>query len=138
METVQDRVVQVEGTNREMSDAIDQARASIGEFFRALEHPAPGQNSFLIKARFEDGGAKEHVWLADLDFSTRPATGVVANEPSLKTLTYLERVAFLPDQISDWMYLDGGRLVGGFTTRVLLRAAGRGSLNALRKPSYTM
>jgi uncharacterized protein YegJ (DUF2314 family) len=54
---------------------------------------------------------------------------VVANEPRIKGLSYMERVSFLPAQITDWMYMQDGKLVGGFTTRVLLRSqAKRGGL----------
>jgi len=124
----QDVVLPVAGSNIEMGDAIDQARATIGDFFKAFENPQPGQTGFSIKARFEDDCASEHIWLAELDFTTRPATGVVANEPQIESVSFMERVPFLPDQISDWMYLEHGRLIGGFTTRVLLRASKRGGL----------
>lgn len=124
----QDIVVPVAGANQEMGDAIDQARASMQDFFKAFENPQPGQTGFSIKARFDDDSSSEHIWLADLDFSTRPATGLVANEPQIESVSYMERVPFLPDQITDWMYLEHGRLIGGFTTRVLLRASKRGGL----------
>ena len=122
MRIVEDEVVPVEGANDTMSDAIDQARSSIGDFFKAFENPQPGQTDFHIKARFTDGTQAEHIWLSELDFKTRPATGIVSNEPQIGSVSFMERVAFLPDQISDWMYRDGGRVVGGFTTKVLLRA----------------
>jgi uncharacterized protein YegJ (DUF2314 family) len=128
MLATQDVVVPVAGSNQDMGDAIDQARASIADFLAAFNNPQPGQTGFSIKARFEDDSTSEHIWLSDLDFTTRPATGVVANDPQIESVSYMERVPFLPDQISDWMYLEHGRLMGGFTTRVLLRASKRGGL----------
>jgi uncharacterized protein YegJ (DUF2314 family) len=139
LKVIEDQIVQVAGTNQEMEDAVDQARSSIGEFFAAFENPQPNQTSFLIKARFVDGETSEHIWLADLDFNSRPATGIVSNEPGISSLTYLERVPFLPDQVSDWMYLQDGRLVGGFTTRVLLRASAKpGGFDGLLKRRFKM
>jgi uncharacterized protein YegJ (DUF2314 family) len=139
MRLIEDEIVPVAGCNEEMSEAIDRARSSIRDFLGAFENPKPNQTSFLIKARFEDNGSSEHIWLADLDFSTRPATGVVANEPDIRSLTYMERVPFLPDQVSDWMYMEDGKLVGGFTTRVLLRASSkRGGFMSLLKHSLKM
>ena len=134
MRLIEDEIVPVAGCNEEMTDAIDQARSSMCDFFDAFENPKPNQTSFLIKARFEDDGSSEHIWLADLDFTTQPATGIVANEPDIRSLTYMERVPFLPDQVSDWMYTENGKLVGGFTTKVLLRAQSRrgGFLNLLK------
>jgi uncharacterized protein YegJ (DUF2314 family) len=125
MKVIEDQIVQVAGCNEQMGEAIDQARASICDFFAAFEDPKPNHTAFLIKARFVDGEKSEHIWLADLDFKTRPATGVIANEPDIRTVTYMERVPFLPEQISDWMYMEDGKLVGGFTTKVLLRAVSR-------------
>lgn len=139
MKVIKDEIIPVAGCNEEMENAIDEARSSIGKFFSAFESPKPNQTSFLIKARFEEADSSEHIWLADLDFNTQPATGVVANEPDIKTLTYMERVPFLPDQISDWMYMENGQLVGGFTTKVLLRAKSKlGGLPGLLKHPFKM
>lgn len=139
MRLIEDKIVSVAGCNEEMNDAIDRARSSIGKFFDAFENPKPNQTAFLIKAKFEDGETSEHIWLADLDFKTSPATGIVANEPGIKSLSYMERVKFLPDQITDWMYMEDGRLVGGFTTKVLLRASSkRGGLLSLLKHPFKM
>ena len=121
MGVVEDETVSIPSDDGEMSDAINEAKASIGEFFKAFKNPAPNQTSFLIKARFENDITSEHIWLADLDFNTDPATGVVANEPSVSFLRYMQRVSFLPDQISDWMFYEDQRLVGAFTTKLLLR-----------------
>ncbi len=71
--------------------------------------------------RYVAGERTEHIWLADLDLSTMPGTGTVANETDFPGLTYMQRASFKPDQITDWMYLEDDKLVGGYTTRVLLR-----------------
>jgi len=139
MEQAVGNVVTVASENEEMEDAIHEARASINIFFTAFKNPQPNQTSFLIKARFEEGDAVEHIWLADLDFRQHPATGVIANDPGIETLSYMQRVPFLPDQISDWMYMQDGQLVGGFTTKLLLRAQARqGGLQGLLKRRFKM
>ncbi len=102
-----------------LAHAIETARNSISEFFRAFRLPRKGQTDFRIQAVFVDGDQREYIWLGDLDFSTRPATGIVCDRPALRTLSYRKRVGFRPEQMSDWMYRDRGRLVGGHTTRVL-------------------
>lgn len=136
---LEDQVVHVAGDNDEMMEAVNAARATITEFFEALKNPKPNRTDFFINATFEDGTRVEHLWLCDLDFESKPATGVVANEPEIGSVSYLERVPFLPDQISDWMYREDGRLVGAFTTKVLLRASTRpGGLTALREPALAM
>jgi uncharacterized protein YegJ (DUF2314 family) len=125
MQVVEDQIVQVAVDNDEMLDAVNEARASIREFFKAFANPQPNHTDFHLKARFQDGDSCEHIWLSDLDFKTQPATGVVSNEPRIGSAGSMERVRFLPDQVSDWMYRKDGVLVGGFTTRVQLRAKAR-------------
>ncbi len=111
----------VDDHDAEMTAAIKAAVDSIGTFFEALENPKPGQTGFLLKVRFTDRERTEHIWLADLDFTVMPGTGTVANETSFPGLAYMGRASFTPDQITDWMFFDNDKLVGGFTTRVLLR-----------------
>jgi len=103
-----------------MSDAIQRARASIGDFFAALRLPRNGQTDFRIQAVFEDGDEREQIWLSELNFSTRPATGLVSTRSRIKTIAYRKRVPFRPEQMSDWMYNDNGRVVGAHTLRVPL------------------
>jgi uncharacterized protein YegJ (DUF2314 family) len=114
-----DRTIGFDSDDPEMTEAIAAARRSLPEFLEAFAHPKSGQTSFLVKAAFHDGDEVEHIWLADLDLSSARLRGVVANEPNLRTLRFMETVEFEPTQITDWMYLDHGKLVGGLTTRLI-------------------
>jgi uncharacterized protein YegJ (DUF2314 family) len=101
-----------------MSEAIQKARASIGKFFSAHRVRRASQTDFRIQAIFHDGQRREQIWLSHLDFNTKPATGIVSTRTRLKTASYGKRVPFRPDQMSDWMYRDNGRIVGGFTMKI--------------------
>lgn len=101
-----------------LASAIETARGSISEFFRAFRLPRKAQTDFRIQALFVDGDQREYVWLSDIDFSTRPATGIVCERPALRTVSYRKRVGFRPEQMTDWMYRDRGQLVGGYTTKL--------------------
>lgn len=114
-----DEVVGFASDDVEMEAAICAAKASIGQFFEAYFNPSRTQTSFLVKAVFDDGESMEHIWIADLDFSGERVRGVVANEPHLPTLKFMQPVEFDPPQITDWMYVDDGYLVGGYTTQVI-------------------
>jgi uncharacterized protein YegJ (DUF2314 family) len=105
--------------DEQMEVAIHKAKASFDEFIEAFYHPTEQQKSFLVKVVFDEGEQREHIWLADLDFGGKKPTGVVANAPNLPTLKFMQRIEFDPSYISDWMYIDEGYLVGGFTTRVI-------------------
>jgi uncharacterized protein YegJ (DUF2314 family) len=114
-----DRSVGFDSDDPEMTAAIQAARLSLAEFLRAFANPKSGQTSFLVKAVFSDGEEFEHIWLADLDLSSPRLRGVVANEPILKTIRFMDTVECEPTQITDWMYVDRGKLVGGLTTRLI-------------------
>jgi uncharacterized protein YegJ (DUF2314 family) len=105
----------------EMARAISAARETMHQFLDVFFNPKPNQRNFLLKVRFEEGDKSEHIWIADLDLSTNPPTGIVANEPAIQHLKYLQRVPFSHTNVTDWMYLEDEFLVGGYTTRVLQR-----------------
>ena len=102
-----------------MEAAICEAKANFKQFLDAFLNPTGQQRSFLVKVVFDEGEEREHIWLADLNFLGGKPTGVVANEPKLPSLRFKQRVEFEPSYISDWMFIDDGHLVGGYTTRVI-------------------
>ena len=102
-----------------MNLAVAEARRTLRTFFNAFVAPRRNQKSFLLKVRFDDGEQVEHVWMADINAAVFPLEGTVANEPSLPGLRYLQRASFHPTQITDWMYLEDGTLVGGYTTQAI-------------------
>ena len=118
-----DEIAVVDGGDEEMLSAINNARQSVKQFLEAFFSPKANQRSFLLKVGFEDEGQTEHIWLADLDLTSSPPTGVVANETRTQRLSYMQRVPFDFKLITDWMYYEDNCLVGGFTTRVLQRSA---------------
>jgi uncharacterized protein YegJ (DUF2314 family) len=117
------KIMMVDGGDEEMNSAINEARQSVKQFLDAFFAPKANQRSFLLKVAFDDQGATEHIWLADLDLDSSPPTGVVANEPQIRGLSFMQRVPFEFKLITDWMYYEDDCLIGGFTTRVLRRSA---------------
>jgi len=105
--------------DQRMAFAIDEARRSLNVFFDAFCAPKETQSAFLLKVRFEAPVKVEHIWLADIDASVMPLQGTVANQPNFPGLQFMQRVEFHPSQISDWMFIENGCLVGGYTTQVI-------------------
>lgn len=114
-----DRTVSCSSEDADMEAAISEAKASFGQFIAAYCDPIEQQTSFLVKVVFDEGEQREHIWLADLDFSGKNPSGIVANEPNLSSLKFMQRVEFAPSHISDWMFIEDGYVVGGYTTRVI-------------------
>ena len=103
-----------------MQRAIEQARRTLPEFFRHYSDPLPHHEYFLIKALFETEQRGEHIWVANVDASVSPLVGIVANETSFPGLKFMEPVSFRPEQITDWMIIENGYMVGGFTNQVAM------------------
>ena len=103
----------------DMSVAIANAKKSFGEFLRTFIAPKCTQTSFLVKVAIASEETVEHIWVADLDFSAPKPRGVIANDSSTTGLRLGQSLDFEPEQITDWMYIEDGLLVGGYTTRVI-------------------
>lgn len=104
----------------EMEKAVRTARESVGRFIAALKAPNAGQTGFSVKKPFKDGDKVEHIWLSDASFDGTNFRGRVDNDPvDVKNVKMGETATVAKDELSDWFYIDDGKLVGGYTIRVL-------------------
>ncbi len=118
--TPPDRMTIVPDDDPQMNAAIQKARAGVDAFIAALKSPKATQSGFSIKFPFKDGKETEHIWLSPITFDGGKFHGVVNNDPELvKNVKLGQKVTALPNEISDWMYVENGKLVGGETLRVL-------------------
>jgi uncharacterized protein YegJ (DUF2314 family) len=126
---VEPQFFSVDQHNHRMRKAAQKARRTVGVFIDAMRHPAAGQHDFEVKKPFKQGDVVEHIWLSDVTFSGNRFHGYVDNRPrEIKGLRLGQRVSVNPGEISDWAFVENGRLVGGYTIRVLyaeLPPAGR-------------
>ncbi len=114
------QVFNVDKHNEQMRAAVYRARRTVGVFIRALEHPGAGQYDFEVKKPFRQGDVVEHLWLANVRFRGNRFDGYVDNVPrKIKGLKMGAHVSVDPDEISDWAYVQNGKLIGGYTIRVL-------------------
>lgn len=118
---------QVSSEDEEMLAAYAKARSTLPQFIKTLKTPAQGQHSFAIKRAFAGPeNVVEHLWITDVTFDGNHFRGTLSNTPSAATgLAIGDEIEVLPEDISDWMYLDNGRLVGGYSMKILKE---RGSL----------
>jgi uncharacterized protein YegJ (DUF2314 family) len=101
-----------------MREAVIQARKTVRKFIDALEHPTPGETDFEVKKPFVQNGQIEHIWLANVRFIGGRFQGNVDNVPTkIRGLKRGQLVSVNPDEISDWVYINKGKLVGGYTIR---------------------
>jgi uncharacterized protein YegJ (DUF2314 family) len=115
-----DKVAYVADDDPAMNAAMEKARSNVGTFIAALKSPKAGQSSFSVKMAFTDGTNTEHMWLTLVTFGGTNFQGAVNNEPEkVKAVKLGQKVTVARDKISDWMYVENGKLVGGETLRVL-------------------
>jgi uncharacterized protein YegJ (DUF2314 family) len=115
-----DKVTHVADDDPRMNAAIDKAKSTVSDFIAILESPKPGQSGFSVKMPFTDGGETEHMWVSPITYDGKNFHGTVNNEPAtVKTVKLGQKVSVAPSNISDWMYLENKKLVGGYTLRVL-------------------
>jgi len=116
----QPEIFRIEDRDAQMRRAVREARKSVGVFIAALQNPAKGQHDFEVKKPFVENGEVEHIWLAEVEFRGHRFHGLVDNHPKKITgLKFGDRVSVNPNEISDWVFVDNGKLMGGYTIRVL-------------------
>ncbi len=114
-------VIAVEDNDPKMQAAIEKARKSVNTFIQAMANPQPSQSQFMVKMAFRDGKIVEHMWLSSVRYNSGKFYGSIENYPDkLTTVKLGDSAEVKKDEISDWMYVGDGRLVGGYTIRALL------------------
>ncbi|WP_339841145.1 DUF2314 domain-containing protein [uncultured Maribacter sp.] len=114
-------VYNIENDNAKINDAIEKAKNSIQEFTIALKSDNPDLDFFAIKQKFitRDGGG-EHIWVQDIQLVDSEFIGTIGNEPVYTNAIQLgDTITVDRANISDWMYYEKDKIVGGYTIRVL-------------------
>lgn len=89
------------------------------EFLDAFQHRQAGQ-LFSVKAIVSDGKLKERVWIRVSNINGEKIAGLIDSHPNrLTELKQGDRVWASSTEISDWMYVRQGNLVGGFSERIM-------------------
>lgn len=109
---------------RELAAAKDAARASLPVFWERFAQPEEGDYDFSLKAAFprRDGqpGVVE-IWVENVARAPDRIIGELSVQPSfLGDLKEHAIVDFQENQIVDWAFMSGDRLLGHYTTRVML------------------
>lgn len=116
-----DRVISVPTEDEAMNAAMAKARASLDRFWAAKDSPKADEEGFALKVRIEDDGQSEHFWLTDVKRDGGKLSGSINNDPQwVGNVKMGQRYEFKEADVSDWMFMRKGRIVGNETLRVLL------------------
>lgn len=104
-----------------MNWGMEKARLTLHYFIECVKNPKEGQQYFSIKARIEDNGKTEHIWLMEPNFDNEGNIyGIIGNEPiDVKNVSIDEKIGITFEYVSDWMIIENGRLIGGYTIRAI-------------------
>jgi uncharacterized protein YegJ (DUF2314 family) len=118
----QDSTTNVEGNDPEMGAAIAKARATLPEFWRKWERHRRDETDFSLKVRITDKNGTEHFWLSQLEQHDGKTFGVLNNDAQIVKCVKLGDLIEIPEnEISDWLYLRRGKMVGNYTIRALFK-----------------
>jgi uncharacterized protein YegJ (DUF2314 family) len=114
-------MVYVPSEDERMNWAIEKANLTLWYFEESLKNKQPYQNYFSIKVLITDGDEGEHIWLTDPHFDDEGNLfGTVGNEPvNIRSVKFNQKIGIKRDLISDWMIIENGRLIGGYTIRAI-------------------
>lgn len=114
----QPAIYDVSEHNKNMNEAIAKANQTLANFNAALINDDIEVKS--LKVKFQNETDVEHVWLTDVEFKDGKYSGVLDNEPEYVKEHKIGDVINVDNKdISDWMYIENGKLFGGYTIRVL-------------------
>jgi uncharacterized protein YegJ (DUF2314 family) len=117
-----DPTISVSADDREMNLAISQARESLPRFWEVFEAQDRGESDFALKVRIEDPNGVEHFWVTDLRREAGKIYGFVGNEANtVRRVKLGDEIEVPPDDITDWLYMRDGKMVGNFTVRPLFK-----------------
>jgi uncharacterized protein YegJ (DUF2314 family) len=101
-----------------MRQATESARKTVNQFIAAVKNPRPGQTDFEVLKPCVEGVEVEHIWLSDVKVVGNRFQGTVDNTPRKAKRLHAGQVCSAnPDEITDWLFIENGKLVGGFTVR---------------------
>jgi uncharacterized protein YegJ (DUF2314 family) len=113
-------VIHIDDNDPRMIAATAKARATAVEFAKALAAPRPNQAAFAVKMPVSDGKHTEYMWIYELSFDGEAFRGRLGNRPLVVTgVAVGDELSVKVSDLSDWMYIEDNRLVGGYTLRVL-------------------
>ena len=105
---------------KEMDAAIDRARSEVDSFI--AEMTKGNGTDFAVKVPIQDKDETEHFWLTDIVYRNGKFEGVIGNEPGIVTNVKVgQKWSVKKSEISDWLFMRGGKMYGNYTVRPLLK-----------------
>ena len=110
------------GADAELDAAIEQARASLEDFLAKITTPHPDRSFVAVKVRFvPPGESVQDIWVDEVTYTGGVLRGLMGDDiPSLR-LEAGEMIRVAEEDIVDWMIVEDGKMVGGYTIRLAVQ-----------------
>ena len=119
--SAEDKIINVPNSDQTMVAAIAHAQETLDTFLALVDNPPAGIESFSLKVAITDGSQTEHFWITPFHREGEAFSGTISNTPELVgNVTEGREYRFPRADISDWGYMQDGKLHGYFTLRALL------------------
>jgi uncharacterized protein YegJ (DUF2314 family) len=109
-------------TNAELDAAIAQARDSLTTFTSTIATPHADRTFVAVKVRFfSPDASSQDIWVDEVTYKDGVFRGSMGDDiPSLK-LEMGEKITVKETDIVDWMIVQDGKLMGGYTIRLAVK-----------------
>jgi uncharacterized protein YegJ (DUF2314 family) len=128
-------IVKLTSDDADMNAAIARARDTLPTFWASYDAPKPSETGHGLKVRFAVGPDRfEHIWMSEVEkLPDGNFSGRFANQPSdLPGKNEGDQVEFKQVDITDWLFIRNGKVVGGETIRLLLKSMPKEQADAMR------
>jgi uncharacterized protein YegJ (DUF2314 family) len=103
----------------EMEAAFRQARETLDSFVEKIEVSQPNRTLVAVKVRFAlPDGTTQDLWVDRISYRDGSFHGTMGDViPTLK-LSVDDKITINRDDILDWLMVENGKLIGGYTIRL--------------------
>ena len=117
-----------------MAAAMRKARATLKDFLAQSRAPGPKMQGFAVKVAVREGSTGEYFWITPFEQQGDRFAGAINNTPrAVRSVKSGQKITFSESEISDWMYMDNGKMKGNFTACALLAREPKAQVEAFKK-----
>jgi len=129
-----DEVIGVASDDPEMTAAIAKARETLPQFWEVFDKRERGESEFALKVRITDKRGTEHFWATGIERRDGKTMGTINNDPNTVAGVRIgDRIEIPETDITDWLYMRDGKMVGNYTLKPLFRKMPPGEVERLKR-----
>lgn len=110
------------GTDAEFDAAVQQARDSLSTFIMTIATPHTDRTLVAVKVRFSPPDeVSQDIWVDEVTCTDGIFRGSMGDDIPALRLEFGEKITVDEKDILDWMIVEDGKLVGGYTIRLAMQ-----------------